>query len=139
MNTAPACTDLLVRRDDPRVLRVQDGVAPGPAAGDRFYGHWPMASHALLEPAQVGVRGLIDGAAHRQGLSPLYNTYARVVARDGESAEALEAVAARIAAGTPWMAVQPGRGAAEVEAVWRDLVLGRSRPDIAHVLSLGVR
>jgi hypothetical protein len=372
---APACSDLLVRRDDPRAVRVQAGTAPLPAPGqvlfeverfaltannityavfgavpsfeywrffpapdgwgrvpvwgygrvlvsahpalaegDRFYGYWPMGSHALLEPAAAGPRGFVDGAAHRQGLSPLYNTYARAVAREGEAvgtrdareagemllrplfttafliddfladagcfgarrvlvssassktayaaafllsrhaatdrievvgltspghvafveglgcytrvlaydaldtlddtptvyldlsgdaglraavhmrlgdalrhdcavgaarwehlgggrtaalpgpkpqvffapgrwrersaqwgeaecvrrlAEAREAFAARIGAGAPWMTVQEGRGAAAVEAVWSDLVSGRSRPDVGHVLSLG--
>ena len=144
-------TDLLVRRDDPRTVRVAGGPAPVPgpgeaafeverfaltannvtyavfgavpsfeywrffpaddgwgrvpvwgygravasghpavAPGDRFYGFWPMGSHAVLAPAGAGPRGFVDGAAHRQGLSPLYNTYARAAARDGEEARARE-------------------------------------------------
>ena len=48
-------------------------------AGERFYGYWPMASHAVLEPAKVTPRGFGDAAAHRQGLATIYNAYTRVV------------------------------------------------------------
>lgn len=61
---------------------------PGIAAGDRYYGYWPMGSHAVLAPGEVGPRGFVDGAPHRQGLSPLYNTYLRALARGGEPADA---------------------------------------------------
>jgi hypothetical protein len=49
----------------------------GIAAGDRFYGYWPMASHAVLQPVKVSPRGFHDGAAHRQGLAAVYNSYLR--------------------------------------------------------------
>ena len=45
------------------------------AAGQRFYGYWPMASHALLTPGKTGPRGFVDLAAHRQGLAQVYNSY----------------------------------------------------------------
>ena len=45
------------------------------AAGQRFYGYWPMASHALLTPGKVGPRGFVDLAGHRQGLAQVYNSY----------------------------------------------------------------
>lgn len=54
--------------------------AEGLAAGDRLYGYFPMASHLVVTPARVSARRFIDGAAHRQGLPPLYNAYDRVVA-----------------------------------------------------------
>jgi hypothetical protein len=50
----------------------------GIAAGETLFGYFPMASHLVIEAADVSKRGLRDGAAHRQGVSPVYNTYARV-------------------------------------------------------------
>jgi len=47
-------------------------------AGERLYGYWPMASHLVMTPAKVGDARLFDGAAHRQELPPVYNSYARV-------------------------------------------------------------
>lgn len=44
-------------------------------SGDRFYGYWPMASHALVTPVKISPRGFTDGAAHRQKLPPVYNGY----------------------------------------------------------------
>ncbi len=48
------------------------------AMGERLFGYFPMASHLVIEAADVSKRGLRDGAAHRQGVSPVYNAYARV-------------------------------------------------------------
>jgi hypothetical protein len=47
----------------------------GVAVGARYYGYWPMASHALVTPTRVSQRGFTDGAAHRQHLPPVYNNY----------------------------------------------------------------
>lgn len=49
----------------------------GVERGERLYGYWPMASHALLQPVDVGVSGFVDGAPHRHELHPLYNRYRR--------------------------------------------------------------
>lgn len=51
---------------------------PGIAAGETLFGYFPMATHLVIEAAAVSKRGLRDGAAHRQGVSPVYNSYARV-------------------------------------------------------------
>jgi hypothetical protein len=51
---------------------------PGIAAGETLFGYFPMATHLVIEAADVSKRGLRDGAAHRQGVSPVYNSYARV-------------------------------------------------------------
>jgi hypothetical protein len=51
---------------------------PGVAEGERLFGYVPMATHLVIEAAEVTKRGLRDGAAHRQGVAPVYNTYARV-------------------------------------------------------------
>ena len=47
-------------------------------AGERLFGYFPMATHLIIEAADVSKRGLRDGAAHRQGVAPAYNAYARV-------------------------------------------------------------
>ena len=46
--------------------------------GERLFGYFPMATHLLIEAADVSKRGLRDAAAHRQGVAPVYNAYARV-------------------------------------------------------------
>ena len=51
---------------------------PAVAEGERLFGYFPMATHLVIEAADVGKRGLRDGAAHRQGVAPVYNAYARV-------------------------------------------------------------
>jgi hypothetical protein len=51
---------------------------PDVSTGERFYGYFPMSSHLVVEPAKAGAHGFADGAAHRQGLSPIYNAYLRV-------------------------------------------------------------
>ena len=51
---------------------------PAIAAGERLFGYFPMATHLVIEAADVSKRGLRDAAAHRQGVAPVYNAYARV-------------------------------------------------------------
>jgi len=51
---------------------------PAIAAGERLFGYFPMATHLVIEAADVGKRGLRDAAPHRQGVAPVYNAYARV-------------------------------------------------------------
>jgi hypothetical protein len=46
--------------------------------GERLFGYFPMSTHLVIEPARVSERGLSDGAAHRQEVSPVYNAYARI-------------------------------------------------------------
>jgi Protein of unknown function (DUF2855) len=45
---------------------------------ERLFGYFPMATHLVIEAADVSKRGLRDAAAHRQNVSPVYNAYARV-------------------------------------------------------------
>jgi hypothetical protein len=56
---------------------------PAVAIGERLFGYFPMATHLVIEAANVNKRGLRDAAAHRQGVAPVYNAYARV---SGDSA-----------------------------------------------------
>jgi hypothetical protein len=51
---------------------------PGIAVGESLFGYFPMATYLVIEAADVSKRGLRDGAAHRQGVAPVYNAYARV-------------------------------------------------------------
>jgi len=51
---------------------------PDIAIGERLFGYFPMATHLMIEAADVRKRGLRDAAAHRQNVAPVYNAYARV-------------------------------------------------------------
>jgi uncharacterized protein DUF2855 len=51
---------------------------PGMTEGETLFGYFPMSTHLVIEAADVSKRGLRDGAAHRQGVAPVYNAYARV-------------------------------------------------------------
>src|ERR1700735_3307421 len=51
---------------------------PGISEGERLFGYFPMATHLVIEAADVSKRGLRDAAAHRQDVAPVYNAYARV-------------------------------------------------------------
>ena len=51
---------------------------PAIAAGETLFGYFPMATHLVIEAADVTKRGLRDGAAHRQDVAPVYNAYTRV-------------------------------------------------------------
>jgi hypothetical protein len=51
---------------------------PGIDVGERLFGYFPMATHLVIEAADVSKRGLRDAAAHRQNVAPVYNAYARV-------------------------------------------------------------
>lgn len=48
--------------------------------GECLFGYFPMATHLVIEAADVSKRGFRDSAAHRQGVAPVYNAYARVSA-----------------------------------------------------------
>ena len=56
-----------------------EGVDPG----ERFYGYWPLATHAVLQPERVTTAGLVDGAEHRRDLHAVYNQYLRCSADPG--------------------------------------------------------
>jgi hypothetical protein len=46
--------------------------------GERLFGYFPMATHLVIEAADVSKRGFRDSAAHRQSVAPVYNAYSRV-------------------------------------------------------------
>src|SRR5438046_5465836 len=45
---------------------------PNVPVGEMLFGYFPMATHLVIDAADVSKRGLRDGAAHRQGWSPVY-------------------------------------------------------------------
>jgi hypothetical protein len=47
-------------------------------AGERLYGYWPMATHAVLRPDKVTDAQFMDGAAHRRPLPTPYQVYMRL-------------------------------------------------------------
>ncbi len=46
-------------------------------AGTRVFGYLPPSTELLVAPAHVGAHGFTDASAHRAGLPPAYNRYAR--------------------------------------------------------------
>jgi hypothetical protein len=56
---------------------VTESRAEGVAAGERFYGYYPIADEVVLHPAAVDAQRFIDGAPHRRELHAIYNTYLR--------------------------------------------------------------
>ena len=52
---------------------VAESRAPGLAAGERFYGYWPMGRWLVLRPERIGARGFVAGDAHRSALPAVYN------------------------------------------------------------------
>ncbi len=62
---------------------VVESQADGIKAGERFYGYYPMSTHLIVEPARISASGFSDGAAHRQKMAPVYNSYLRTAADPG--------------------------------------------------------
>ena len=56
---------------------VLQSLHPGVAVGERLWGYWPTATHAVLAPTRVTPGGFSDGAPHRAALHAVYNHYAR--------------------------------------------------------------
>ncbi|MBL8782012.1 MAG: DUF2855 family protein [Alphaproteobacteria bacterium] len=59
---------------------VVESQAEGIKPGERFWGYYPISTHLVVEPARVTPHGFSDGAAHRQKMAPIYNSYVRVAA-----------------------------------------------------------
>jgi len=56
---------------------VLESRCPGVAVGERFYGYYPMSSHAMLQPVRLSPAGFSDGDEHRAALHAVYNSYSR--------------------------------------------------------------
>ncbi len=48
---------------------------PEVAVDTRCFGFYPMSRYLVIEPSSVASSGIVDGAAHRKGIAPAYNTY----------------------------------------------------------------
>lgn len=57
--------------------------AGGVSEGERLYGYFPMGTHLVMAPGKQSAERLVDASAHRAGLPPVYNSYARVAAEAG--------------------------------------------------------
>ena len=73
---------------------VVESLHPGLTVGERLYGYWPMASHAVLQPERLSPSGFRDGSAHRAALHAVYNQYQRcshdpLYTAESESVQAL--------------------------------------------------
>ncbi|MCP5272679.1 MAG: DUF2855 family protein [Burkholderiaceae bacterium] len=73
---------------------VVQSLHPGVAVGERLYGYWPSASHAVLAPTRLRAAGFADGSAHRASLPAVYNQLLRcnqdpLYTRDSEDLQAL--------------------------------------------------
>ena len=85
--------DFFADRDAPGRLpvwgfaAVSESRVEGIAAGDTFYGYWPMASGAVLTPASLTGTGFIDGTPRRRALPLTYNNYQRLDALGDYRAE----------------------------------------------------
>ncbi len=51
---------------------------PDVAEGTRCFGFYPMSRHLVIEPSAASASKIVDGAAHRKGISPAYNQYSPV-------------------------------------------------------------
>jgi len=58
--------------------RVIESRHPEIAKGEVLFGYFPMATHLVIEAADLKKTGFRDAAAHRQSVSPVYNAYTRV-------------------------------------------------------------
>ncbi len=65
---------------------VAESRVDGLEVGARYYGYWPMASHAVVRPGKVTARGFDDVSAHRTKLAAVYNRYVPADAAMGSEA-----------------------------------------------------
>lgn len=63
---------------------VEASACEGIAKGERFYGYWPMATHAMLRPASVDGHGFSDASAHRADLPAIYIRYQHALPMEAE-------------------------------------------------------
>ncbi|MEZ5984700.1 MAG: DUF2855 family protein [Hyphomonas sp.] len=54
---------------------VEESKAEGVSVGQRVYGYLPISDRFDVQPARVSKDSFMDGAAHRQPMAPIYNTY----------------------------------------------------------------
>ena len=52
---------------------------PEVAVGTRCFGFFPMSRYLVIQPSAATASRIVDGAAHREGLAPVYNEYSPVL------------------------------------------------------------
>lgn len=57
---------------------VEASAVEGIVPGERLYGYWPMASHAILQPDAIQDGQFFDSSEHRSKLAAVYNHYLRL-------------------------------------------------------------
>lgn len=75
-NFFPATEDALGRVPVWGFATVAESKADGVSVGQRVYGYFPISEELIVSPMRLSERGFMDSAAHRQGLAPIYNSYA---------------------------------------------------------------
>jgi hypothetical protein len=95
--------------------------------GTRVFGRLPMGTHLVVQPAQVGHDGFVDGTPHRRALPQAWQQYAW---REGGSQDE------RSRAVRTLRDVQEARGAAAVESVYRMLLAAGGKQHEGWMLSL---
>lgn len=60
--------------------KVIESNCPEIAVGERVYGYLPMGTHLDVVPGNISDGTFTDMAAHRQPMSPIYNSYSRLAA-----------------------------------------------------------
>jgi NADPH:quinone reductase-like Zn-dependent oxidoreductase len=66
---------------------VAESKADGVPVGARVYGYLPISHTFDVTPVRAGAQSFMDGAANRQGLAPIYNTYIFTAADPGYDAK----------------------------------------------------
>jgi hypothetical protein len=66
---------------------VEESKAEGVTAGQRVYGYLPISDRFDVEPSKVSKASFVDGAAHRQPMAAIYNTYIFTAADSSYDAE----------------------------------------------------
>lgn len=56
---------------------VQASAHPDVQEGERVFGFFPMSRYLVIEPSRATGSQIVDGVAHREGIAPAYNAYAR--------------------------------------------------------------
>lgn len=54
---------------------ITESTVDGIEVGQKLYGYYPISEELIVEPTRQTERSFMDGAAHRQGLAPIYNMY----------------------------------------------------------------
>lgn len=81
---------------------VEASACDGVTVGERCYGYWPMATHAVLAPVAIAASHFTDGSAHRAGLPAAYNRYLRVP-RDTDAQHEAQTALLRPLFTTAWL------------------------------------